>query len=53
MNEWVPFFLQFLTQNCLVFFFNFCAIIGPCGTDSGLEDIYLNPVFSDGDVLQL
>lgn len=25
-------------------FFNFCAITGPCGTDSGLEDVCVQPV---------
>ena len=34
-------------------FFYFCAIIGPCGTDSGLEDVDVKPVFSDGAILQL
>lgn len=55
-NEWVPFLLQMVTHNCRFvdcFFFNFCAIIGPCGTDSGLEDVYVKAVFSDGAILQL
>jgi len=34
-------------------FLNFCAITGPCGADSGLEDVYVKPFFSAGAVLQL
>lgn len=35
----------------LLFCFDSCDIIGPCGIDSGLEDV--KPDFSDGAIMQL